>query len=304
YGDPHELQEDSPMATTTNDHAPRLFDGEQVAEILVPIRAGRTAERGVALAGRYAERWQVPVRLLHVRTADDPSLGVDTARLNLAFTHEDIEVVGVECEADDIPAGVAAEADDRSLLFLATDHGSQWEETGSVGEAVLQQSQMLVLCGRHCEEPPVGHSIVVPLDGSSRAEAALEPALALATERGTRVWLVTAVPEATVATVARLRAQGEDVSESGYLRAVADALAAEGHDVGWEVVHNDDPVAGVLSFAEAEGSSMIVAATHGDTGVAKRLFGSICLGLVERGPVPVLVVRTDGHDAPPLLAAD
>lgn len=293
------------MATTTNHRPPRLFDGKQVEEILVPIRAGYDPERGVAVAGRYAAKWQVPVRLVHVRLEDDQSIGVDTARLNLALGNTDLTVEGVEVEAADVVSGILSTAGDRSLVLLASDHGSQWEETGSIGEAVLEHTEQLVmLSGPGSERPPVGGPIVVPLDGSTRAESALTPALALAEDQGSKLWLVTAVPSATVEAVARHRARGERVSESGYLRAVAAELVDRGHDVGWEVVHNDDPVAGISAFVETQEASLVVAATHGDTGVAKRLFGSVCLGLVERGTVPVIVVRTDVADSPPLLAGD
>lgn len=293
------------MPSTTNEHAPLLFDGEPVQELLVPIRATSSSERGVALAGRYASQWHVPVRLLHVKTGDDRSIGVDTARLNLGFAQTDIDVVGLEIEADDIPATVASSTGAQTLVVLASDQGSQWDETGSIGEAVLQQTeQMVVLCGRNCVEPPIGGAVAVPLDGSTRAEAALAPAVELARSRGTRIWLVTAIHEATAATVARLRAEGETVSESGYLRSIAATLTEDGHDVGWQVLHNDDPVAAITEFVESEDISMIVAATHGDTGLAKRLFGSVCLGLVESAAVPVLVVRTDHRDPTPLLAAD
>lgn len=292
------------MATTTDDQRPELFDGERIEEILVPIRAGYADERGAAIAGRYASMWGVPVRLLHVTTGDDDdSIGVDTAKLALTSAHPDIVVDAVEMDADDVPTGIARAASRQSLVLLASDHGSQWAETGSVGEAVLHQTeQMIVLCGPHCHEPPVGTSVIVPLDGSPRAESALQPALAMAGRHGVKLWVVTSVSSATSETVADLRAKGERVSESGYVRAIADSLAESGVDVGWEVVHNEDPVAGIVGFAQDRGSSMVVAATHGDTGMAKRLFGSVCLGLVERGPIPVMVVRTDTRDAAPLLA--
>ena len=288
--------------------APALFDAEPVEELLVPVGTIDDARRAVTIAEPFAARWQVPIRLLQVRTPDaDASVGIDAAPLREDLDHhlsDEVTIDYAEIGAEDVATGVVEAAGARSLLFLASERGSQWDETGSIAEAVAERSErMLVLFGPRCHEVAAGGSIVVPLDGSTRAEAALAPALAVAEAMGTRVWLVTAVPEATVATVARLRAEGEAVSESGYLRAVAAFCAEDGHNVGWEVVHDDDPVAGILSVAEAQRASMIVAATHGDTGVAKRLFGSVCFGMVESGTVPVLMVRTASIVDPPLLSA-
>ena len=283
--------------TTTSPGPPRLQGEHEMTEILVPIDADFHHERGLALVGRYAAKWGIPVRLLHVRTPDTATAiaGLESAADGLRRVHPEVLVHGQEVEATDVAVGIEGERSDGSLLLLASDHVSQWAEGGSVAEGVLdsRSEQVVMLCGPGSTDPPIDSSVVVPLDGSPRAEAAIEPAVRIAEAGGVRLWLVTAVPPSTVEKVADLRAEGEHASESGYLRRVSDELAERDVNVGWEVVHHGDPVAGVIGFARTQGSSLIVASTHGDTGVAKRLFGSTTLGMVERGPVPVMVVKAD-----------
>jgi nucleotide-binding universal stress UspA family protein len=278
--------------------APALFDGQPVTELVVPIYTHRQYERGASIAARYAMAWGIPVRLLHVRSADDPAGAMEEAVATIRGAHPEIDISGTEIDGDNVGAAIAGAAGDTSLVFLASDHSTQWLEQASVGEEVVQAAASLaVLCGPDCTDPPVGASVVVPLDGSPRAEAAIEVGRAVAAATGVKLWLVTVVSGATAETVAELRASGENVSESGYVRSVAETLAADGVDVGWEVVHDEDPVAGIAGFVADQGSTMAVAATHGDTGVARRLFGSVCMGLVEQGTVPVLVVKTDVQDS-------
>ncbi|MCP3988873.1 MAG: universal stress protein [Actinomycetia bacterium] len=293
------------MSRTVKSQPPKLFDSEPPSEILVPIATGLPDQRDLVIAVEYGNLWQVPIRLVHVETSSEPTdeTSVRSAIVTARSVYPDLEIDGVGVSAPTVAEGVTTFAGDRSLLFLASDRSSQWLEQGSVGEEILQASNGLVmLCGPHCRSPAIGSSVVVPLDGSARAEAALTPALAFARSTGAKLWIVTVVSSVIAGAVADLRAQGEAVTESGYLRALAETLVAEDLDIGWEVIHNDDPVAGVIGFLNNHGSAAVVAATHGDTGIAKRLFGSVCLGLVEQGSVPVVVVKTDLADPIPLLA--
>lgn len=291
---------------TAEPHPPPLFDGRPPTEILVPAIAEFHYERGIALAAHYAGMWNVPIRLVHVRVPSAPTsvTALDAAVSGLTSANPELVVDGVEVEADDVVSGIEATSTDRSLIILASDEGSQWLERGSISEALLARAdKMLLMAGAGCQEGPTGTSVIVPLDGSVRAEAALEPAIAVAGASNAKLCVTTVVPPAVAEAVSVKRGEGEEVSESGYLRSVTDRLAEEGIDAGWEVVHHGDPVAGINTLARDQGSAMIVAATHGQSGVAKRVFGSICLGLVERGSAPVLVVKTDVADAIPLAGA-
>ncbi len=293
------------MSPTLKGQPPALFNGEPPTEILVPIAADLPDQRDLLIAAEYGHLWHIPVRLVHVESGPVPAdeMSVRASLVSTRSIYSDLEVDAVKVSAPSVAEGITTFAGDRSLMVLASDRSSQWLEQGSVGEEVLQATNaMVMLCGPYCQSPPVRSSVLVPLDGSARAEAALGPAIAFAQSTGAKLWMVTVVSSVIAGAIADLRAQGESVAESGYLRAVAETLESEGVDIGWEVIHDDDPVAGLLGFIANHRSALVVAATHGDTGIAKRLFGSVCLGLVERGPIPVVVVKTDIADPIPLLA--
>lgn len=298
------------MTSITPDRSPQLFDGRPILELIVPVvleDIQEPYEHGLVVAAGLAQSWQVPVRIVHVEDhAKTHATTIDQVKQAFRGMHPELLVDAVEVEADDVAAAITEVATEQSLILLASERATQWLEAESVGEAVVQAAdKMLLLCGPHCEQPPTESSVVVPLDGSPRAEEALAPAMAIAHRWGSRLWLVTAVAESTSEMVAALRAEGQEVSESAYVRGVAERLAETSEvDVGWQMIHDDDPVAAVSAFADEQGSSMIVAATHGETGVARRLFGSICMGLVERAAVPVLIVKTAMMDEPALTSAD
>lgn len=285
--------------------APALFSGHPPTEILVPVIADYQHERDIAIGAGFAAMWDLPLRLIHVRelgagsNADALAVSVDA----LKKANPDLVVDGVEVEADDVAAGIQRTSTERSLLLMATDDATQWFAHDSIGEAMLDQAkEMVVLCGPGCQQVSRATAVIVPLDGSPTAESALEPAIAIAAASEAKIWLVTVVPPATVEAVAHLRDAGESVSESGYLRSVAARLSEQNIDAGWEVTHHGDPVAGVNTIARDLDTMLIVAASHGEAGVSKRVFGSVTLGLVERGAVPVLVVKADVEPASQLEA--
>jgi nucleotide-binding universal stress UspA family protein len=141
--------------------------------------------------------------------------------------------------------------------------------------------------------------LLVPLDGSRLAEAALPAALALARWFGAQVTLLH-VLERTAPTHVHgephLRARDEALA---YLTAHARWLAAEGVAAQ---VHVDaagahagpsgaDIAASIAAEAAAHGADLIVLCTHGSGGLRGLLFGRVAQQVLARGRVPVLLVR-------------
>lgn len=273
---------------------PRLFENRPIAELLVPIKADQLHERAVSFAVHLAESWDLPIHLLHVHYPNDVigDAEVKAADRRLVAAHPHLTVRSSTVENADVALGIRTAATDDSLLIVATDHVSQSTETPSVGVDLVEAADgVLMFCGPHCGTTELERSVVVALDGSLHAEAAVEIGVSMAQSADAKLWLVNVVDETTVAQVEKLKASGQRVSESGYLRQVSDQLASNGIDNGWEIVHNADPVAGLVNFAESRGASFIVASSHGHSELAGRVFGSVCLGLVERSTRPVIVVK-------------
>jgi nucleotide-binding universal stress UspA family protein len=181
---------------------------------------------------------------------------------------------------------------------------------GSVAEQVLARSPVPVLLVRSREPQPVdaakvvapGVRLLVPLDGSAMAEAALPHAAALAHAlRGSLTLLYAATLPALPYTdlralqdgqeemMARMLGQEQQQAEH-YLAEVAARLKAEGLEA--QVLACPGMPADVIEEqAETLGAQMIVMATHGRTGLRRLLMGSVAMEVVRETRLPVLLVR-------------
>jgi nucleotide-binding universal stress UspA family protein len=144
------------------------------------------------------------------------------------------------------------------------------------------------------------NKIIVPLDGSSLAECALEPAVALAAAGQLELILISIpafekilLPGAAgngFAWPDQLLELARDQSES-YLAETALRLGPERLQVRTEVREGD--VAGaIVDTAAAEGASLIVMSTHGYSGLTRWVLGSITEKVLRASTCPVLAVRS------------
>lgn len=146
--------------------------------------------------------------------------------------------------------------------------------------------------------------ILVPLDGSRRAEHAIPIAAHLARAGGgTILFVYVILPPAAFATFAPERnavvkptAFEKRLAEAQhYLKSVTETYAPILAGVPTEV----DIEAGAASssiFLEArlEKVDLIVLCSQGETGLARRIFGSVAQEALHRSPVPILVLNESG----------
>lgn len=146
-------------------------------------------------------------------------------------------------------------------------------------------------------------AILVPLDGSSRAEQALPVAESIA--RATRGQLVLARVNPATTWITSLSAEGamaapeiyqqivddEDRLAREYVDAQADRLRERGGSVR-TVVLRGVPAAMLIDLEEAEHVWLVVMTTHGRTGLPRFALGSVADRLVRAGAVPVLLLRS------------
>jgi nucleotide-binding universal stress UspA family protein len=78
--------------------------------------------------------------------------------------------------------------------------------------------------------------------------------------------------------------------EESLLLRTADRLAQSGVRVDWEVVHDDEPVDGLLRFAESATDAIFLATTERWADPAHVHAHSVSRQLAHRSPRPVLVV--------------
>lgn len=143
--------------------------------------------------------------------------------------------------------------------------------------------------------------IVVPLDGSMFAEAALPVAAAIARESHSTISLVEVhepiLGEADVSFA--LSAGWDDELREGeheYLTRTANRLAEE-NAIPVETALLDDPVASAIAHHVAKvEASLLVITTHGRTGLSRAWLGSTADWLARFAGVPVLLVHPAKDD--------
>lgn len=284
------------MSEPTTTDAPCLA-GEflPVTELAVPISGAPQYERSLAISAGLARHWRLPVRIVHVRVAgDDVDNDVfEAIRASFRARYPDVKVASTLVTGDDVATAVEAVAHPSSLVIMSSDHADR-QATPSVAERILRSVGMALMVGPHVDSDHLLGPVTAALDGSPTAEGALDAAVSFARSIGQPLELTQVVDAATTAHVATLHDRGERVSESGYLRSVADRLEADGVRVGWDIVHDDDAVRGVLDAVRRRGGGPIVVGSHGDSDLARRMLGSTAMGLVAENSYPVLVVSTRG----------
>lgn len=151
--------------------------------------------------------------------------------------------------------------------------------------------------------------ILVPLDGSPFAEAALPWAVSIARRAGGRIELLNVREEAPPAGYAEyLVGQGQDWVETAEAeaRAYLDHTAARLSDRlpgrVQVVVEAGRPAARIADYCARSGAGLIVMATHGHGAVSRAWLGSVADDLVRRAPSPLLLARPGNERAD--LSAD
>ena len=147
------------------------------------------------------------------------------------------------------------------------------------------------------------HKILVPLDGSEAAEAALETATYLASMSKGEIELVRVqLPPnqfgfTSEADVPQAYFDEERDLCQAYLEPIAQRLSQAGLSVKCTVLKGPDFARSILEAAIESGSNLIVLTSHGRTGLTKVLLGSVAESVSRRAPCPVMII---GHQHRPV----
>jgi nucleotide-binding universal stress UspA family protein len=136
--------------------------------------------------------------------------------------------------------------------------------------------------------------ILVPLDGSRLAEAALPIAARLAQVTGATISLLHVIEQDAPSTVHGERHLDDTTEAEAYLDELARELRSAGRVVDLHV--HEVPVGNVArsiaDHADEERSDLIVISTHGSGGLRRTLWGSIAQRVLQLSHRPVLFVRS------------
>ncbi len=146
--------------------------------------------------------------------------------------------------------------------------------------------------------------ILVPLDGSDRAERAIPVAARIARASGGSIVFVRVIlPPAEFGTYSADRSIAlEPAAFETHLACATDYLTAVASNYENEltgITVEMDVVSGaasptILSVARFEQADLIVLCSHGETGLKRWVFGSVAQEAVRHSPVPVLVLNEHG----------
>ncbi|MFB6223258.1 MAG: universal stress protein [Haloarcula sp.] len=277
--------------------------------ILVPTDGSPGSERAFEVAVTLASHRNATVHVLAVVDEHGPTDDWDydedspaAAFIDSQSAHVatgDLTVTPVVREGVVHEAILDYAADTDSDLIVMGTHGRTGVRRfllGSVTEKVVRLADAPVLSVKADTEPGTVSfdDIMLPTDGSSGADAAIEPTAALARETDATVHVVSVVDT---------RSLGVDVGSSvivDELESIAadavgtasERLSEQGVETVETATSHGLPYRAILTAIEDTDVDLVVMGTHGRTGVDRYLLGSVAEKLVRTSPVPVLTVRS------------
>jgi nucleotide-binding universal stress UspA family protein len=143
--------------------------------------------------------------------------------------------------------------------------------------------------------------ILIPLDGSERAEEAIPTAAYLARATGASLFLLRVVRPSAVYTGAYpygweppdLMDKLEEQTEAEARDYLSHLILTEHLDT---IHHHIEvlggaPVPSILQFVRENQIDLIVMRSHGETGIKRWLLGSVARGIIRHSPAPALIIR-------------
>lgn len=298
-----------------------------IRTILVPLDGSRLARRVVPHAATLALATGARLHLLSVQEDSQLDLQFFYQAHALRISQEIqfrlaryLELVagrlrqqGLEVATEVVPGRAAEEIAraarrvEAGIVAIST-HGrsglGRWAQ-GSVAQEVIRSVATPLLVLRPAArggDAPRYQRLLVPLDGSPVAEAALPVAVDVARATGARLLLAQSVP--TVADLSLgtswdvLPGNVEEVAQataSAYLQETAARLESDGVPAHTKVLRGE-PARQLLQTAASDDADLIVMATHGRSGLRRFLLGSVADRVVREAGRPVLLVRPPGAD--------
>ena len=127
--------------------------------------------------------------------------------------------------------------------------------------------------------------ILVPTDGSEYADRAVEVALGLARELGTRVVALHVLDEKLILPLEVLEEEGRHILEEVRRRGEEMEVPVD------EIILFGNPCQDMAKITTKSGADLMIIGTHGRTGVEKLLLGSVAENALKTVEVPVMLVK-------------
>lgn len=143
-------------------------------------------------------------------------------------------------------------------------------------------------------------TILVPLDGSKRAERILPYVEALALRMEAKLVFLQVVeptydlvgPHGTIIDLKLTERRAEEAKD--YINGLAGEFIERGLKAK-ACVEEGPVVSTIISNAEREGADLIAMASHGRAGLARVFYGSVAAGILHKVDRPLLLIRSEGE---------
>ncbi|GAB4575323.1 MAG: universal stress protein [Anaerolineae bacterium] len=148
--------------------------------------------------------------------------------------------------------------------------------------------------------PQTYRRILVPLDGSDWSESAIPHAIQIARSHDAEIILLTAYQkpmheyedQMALANVTQISDQIRDRARN-YMMARRNELRAQGVNASFIIVEGKPPADAICEYVEQENIDLVIMSTHGRTGLARFLFGSVAQKVLQAVRVPVMLIHPD-----------
>ncbi|MFO8163652.1 MAG: universal stress protein [Thermodesulfobacteriota bacterium] len=145
-------------------------------------------------------------------------------------------------------------------------------------------------------------TILVPLDGSKRAEEILSHVEEMSKLYHARVIFLQVVepspliwgPEGSIALYQQEIERWMQKAQS-YLSALKGSFRSKGIETE-QYVKSGPVVESILKLAEQEEADLIALASHGRSGLSQVFYGSVAAGVLHRIDRPILLIRSQGQE--------
>ena len=278
--------------------------------VVIALDRSDLSARALPFAQQVAQLWRGRLVLLHALVSrDDHAVPVE---LDLGSIVRDLSALGITAEAVVRHASPAQAIVDivrereADLIVMASHQRrglNRWLR-GSITEDVLARTGAPLLMIPGAGAPLFGprRRILVPLDGSSTGEAALDFLRGRSTTGPIELLLMRVVSHTPVVVGADVSFSVEaltpveleaEVQEArAYLTGLTDTVGDASVVVRHQVIETADTVARVILEAAAhEHADLIALGTHAKTGVSRLVLGSVSEEILESSPIPVLLVH-------------
>jgi len=290
--------------------------------ILVPLDGSLLAEcvlPHVIVTGQVFDAKIMLLQVLDKSGADASTQFVDLlnwqinrteAKLYLERVRNQLQSSGLQARAN-VLEGLTAEeiiefAQSQAMkLVILSSHGRnglrRWA-IGSVTHKVIfsAPSSVLIVRAPQVKEQPYKR-ILVPLDGSLRAENVLPTVALLARNCKSQVQIVHVVKTPEMARHLPSMPEDIDLSNRIVMRNQEEALRyldqiqyhspLTGTDVKTRLVVSNNAALAIHELVEREQIDIVVASAHGYSGISQWPYGSLVNNLIQYGKVPLLIVQ-------------